>query len=126
MLPSTPNTELWAILYTQILQVDGRDYHNFLLERRRMHKIRIDRAKQRVTEQLEVRAEAAWTDKEVRALLQNLGLPENNPLSIITIELMQNQTIVGEPISTDLGKLRIYRTSQLEPVPKICSVDQID
>ncbi len=120
LLPNTPNTELWAVLYTQVLQADGKDYHNILLGHRRMYRIRNDEIRKEVTEQLEVRAESAWTEMEIRAMLQSLALPEDSPLSVLTIELMKNQTAVSEPISSDLGKLRIYRTSQLEPVPKIC------
>lgn len=122
MLPVMPNTELWGVLYAQVMQADGKDYRNILLDRRRMFRIRSDQSKQEGARQLEVRAECMWTEKEIQAMLQNLGLPEANPLSVLSIELMKNQTAVSEPIGSDLGTLRIYRTSQLEPVPQICYI----
>lgn len=121
VLPAFPNTELWGVLYAQVIQADGKDYRNILLDRRRMFKIRSDQTKQeRANGKLETRAECMWTEKEIQVALQSLGLPEANPLSVLCVELIKNQTAVGEPIGGDLGTLRIYRTSQLEPVPQIC------
>lgn len=62
----------------------------------------------------------SWTQTEVRAMLLYLGLPENTPLSVLAIEMIPNFENVNEPLSTDLGKMRIYRTSPLEPVPELC------
>jgi hypothetical protein len=121
ILPEFPNTELWGVLYAQVIQADGKDYRNILLDRRRMFKIRSDQTKQERSDgRLEVRAECMWTEKEIQVILQSLGLPEANPLSVLCVELMKNQTTFGEPIGSELGALRIYRTSQLEPVPQIC------
>lgn len=41
--PVPPNTELWALLYTQVAQVDDRGYRNVLLARRRATPRRADR-----------------------------------------------------------------------------------
>ncbi|MCL4294581.1 MAG: hypothetical protein KJ077_02590 [Anaerolineae bacterium] len=119
LLPIYPQTEIWGVLYTQVMQVDGKDFRNILLREKRMiiERKHIDKERQEATKKYGI---CGWTQTEVRAMLLYLGLPENSPLSVMAIEMIPNFEHVNEPLSGDLGKMRIYRTSTLEPVPEIC------
>jgi hypothetical protein len=44
-------------------------------------------------------------------------------LSCLAVEVFPNAERDYDPLGGDLGYTRIYRTSQLEPVPEICCVN---
>jgi hypothetical protein len=118
---SYPQTEIWGVLYAQVLQVDGNDYRNILLREKKM---RVERhhtyLKTLLSETPQEYGRCDWTQLEVQEMLHYLGLPTDTPLSVMAIEMIPNFAVVSEPLSGDLGKVRIYRTSPLEPVPELC------
>jgi hypothetical protein len=119
LLSAIPQTEIWGVLYTQVMQVDGNDQRNILLREKRMfiEKRHVERERHETWKKYGI---CGWTQSEVKAMLLHLGLPENSPLSVLVIEMIPNFESVNEPLSRELGKMRIYRTSTLEPVPEIC------
>jgi hypothetical protein len=93
-------------------------------------------------------ASSVWSDKEVKALLGNYGLPEDSPLSVIVVEVFGNISSIFEflafnekemsrfgkyaakikerktrneqALSDQLGNYRILRTSPLTEIPFVC------
>jgi hypothetical protein len=53
-------------------------------------------------------------------MLVSLALPEDSPLSALAVEIFPNFDRAADPLGADLGTTRIYRTSPLQPVTKIC------
>jgi hypothetical protein len=50
-----------------------------------------------------------------------LGLPLDSALSVIAVELLpEPNSPTTQPLGSELGEVRIYRTSPLTPVPAIC------
>jgi len=93
-----PRTELWALLYAQVRQADGKDYRNILLDDRKLtFRRRVSRGLDPATglirsgfenEDAPARAEIQWTQEEVLAALRNLGLPADSSLSVLCVEMM--------------------------------------
>jgi hypothetical protein len=114
--PSPPRSELWGLLYAQVVQADGEDRRNVLLSRRAARPMRrLDRDT--------LSAAAAiidWDQSEIDMLLRGLALPSRSPLSVIVVELMPQIARRGDPLGGDLGHVRILRASPLTPVPPVC------
>ncbi|SEA98023.1 hypothetical protein [Rubrimonas cliftonensis] len=93
-----PRSELWALLYAQVKQADGKDWRNILLDDRKLRVLpRVRRRVEDPAGNLSVafqnvdapaRGATAWTDAEVRMLLRVLGLPEDAPLSALCVEVL--------------------------------------
>jgi hypothetical protein len=91
-----PRTRLWALLYAQVRMADNSDNRNILLNDRKMVMKRDDvpkfqamiEASQFAREDSPAIGITAWTNQEVEALLDEHGLPKDNPLSVICVELM--------------------------------------
>ncbi|MCC6861983.1 MAG: hypothetical protein IT158_25650 [Bryobacterales bacterium] len=93
-----PRTRIWALLYAQVRQADGKDYRNILLEDRLL------RVRPRIRGRFETPAGTfsvafqnrdaqafgvtRWTRAEILALLRDLGLPADSPLSVLCVEMM--------------------------------------
>jgi hypothetical protein len=87
-MPSSPRTEIWGLLYVQVLQADGEEFRNILLGRKRMIPVR-KREHIRVPS-LPLYGLCGWSEAEVATLLFTLGLPEDSPLSALALELFPN------------------------------------
>jgi hypothetical protein len=125
--PIEPRTDMWVLLYAQVLQVDGKSWRNVL-----MTQVRAERLGPRQNEMprpltaLEF-ASARFTQDTIDPLLATLGLPANAPLSVLAVELIP-ETVLGsrvdpprrDPLHESLGEVRVLRTSPLVPVPPVC------
>ena len=140
-----PNTRIWFVLYAQVHQADGSSMRNIeldkregrILQRREMGLLKSQTginllgglsavsfsAGRQVTQNLEVeiQAHALWQQDEVVALLKDIGLPEDAPLSLLGVELLpaSNGTF-DDPLGANVGQVRILRTSTLYPVDSLC------
>jgi hypothetical protein len=119
LLPGTPLTEIWGVLYVQVLQADSGAFRNILLGRKRLVPVQ-KREKARLGRGVLRYGVCGWSEAEIRALLATLALPEDSPLSALAIELLPNYQRSSDPLGSDLGSTRIYRTSPLQPAGKIC------
>jgi hypothetical protein len=118
-LPSpTPKTDIWVLLYAQVTQVDGADRRNVLLGRKRAWLIP---PRREVRETLDSAAVAVWDQSEAELLLRALALSTASALSVLAVELLPDSDEKPDPIGTDLGDVRILRTSPLMSVPAICA-----
>ncbi|HVU98721.1 MAG TPA: hypothetical protein VHE34_26040 [Puia sp.] len=120
LLNNNPQTEIWGALYTQVMQADGASWRNILLGEKRMYPGKRDTLGNKIGAAEDLYGICAWSNDEISATLEAMGLPDDSPLSVLAIELFRNRLAVPEPIGSGLGKERIYRTSRLEPVPMIC------
>jgi hypothetical protein len=143
-----PQTNIWFMLYGQVLQADGASWRNVLLT----HQLGelIDRAPVGKTtlQQSTNRNPMAGSDfamTTVNQLLALVGLPTSTPLSVIAVEVLPGEarinliddplagtTVAGapqakpasiaveDPLGAQLGRRRILRTSPLVAVPSAC------
>ena len=93
-----PRTDIWALLYAQVHQADGKDYRNILLDDRKLRLV--PRARGRLTDPVgnviigfqnqdaPARGTTRWTQDEISQMLRDLGLPQDSPLSVLCVEMM--------------------------------------
>jgi hypothetical protein len=134
-----------------VLQADGKQYRNILLAETRLDLVVRQHpeiggflAKRayldiRSFNSLVVNLDApatgagAWTDKEIRQLLESFHLDPDTPLSVLAVEMMPRydqyiafaapSDAVVHPLSRELGQYRIWRTSPLVAAPAVCCED---
>jgi hypothetical protein len=117
LLPRFPLSEIWHLLYAQVMQVNGDDHRNVLLSRKRA-----EPASQQTDarERLEAVGVAEWTQAEIDLALRVLNLPRKAPLSVLAVEMLPELDRKPDPLGADLGHVRIIRTSPLTPVGEVC------
>ena len=93
-----PRTEIWALLYAQVRQADGKDYRNILLDDRELRLV--PRARGRFTDPLgnvlvgfqnqdaPARGVLKWPQSQIAEMLRDLGLPQDSALSVLCVELL--------------------------------------
>jgi hypothetical protein len=143
-----PKTEIWCMLYAQVMQADARQQRNVLIaeaqlrlpERQAIDVAGFLRARQdlepiafnSVPANLDAPQTGvfAWTETEIQSLLGTFHLDSDTPLSVLAVEMMPryDQYILFStpdpdpvhPLSTRLGQYRILRTSPLVATPEVC------
>lgn len=128
--PMPPRSEIWVLLYVQVVQADGEDRRNVLLWRNRVlverpHFGSFGRPAGWDSAGAPAHSSTAagsvfFADNDIRSRLRELRLPHNAPLSCLGVELLPNGDPQADPLGTDLGHQRIMRTSPLIAVPQIC------
>ena len=144
-----PKTEIWCMLYAQVLQADARSHRNILLTEAQLDLVKVKdldvrtflarrieldlRTSNSLTVNIDAPANGTftWAEKDIRQLLDLFSLAPDTPLSVLAVEMMpryDRYIILGEevpddsvrPLSRDLGQYRILRTSPLVETPEIC------
>ena len=100
---SAPQTQIWFLLYAQLRRVDGQAYRNLLLGKlpgelplelgtTGVPLLKPTAGNKQVQS---ITVEAAFSQSAVEALLADLLLPRNTPLSVLAVELfnVENQVI---------------------------------
>jgi hypothetical protein len=126
--PGEPFSDIWILMYAQVLQVDGQAWRNVLLRKRRAEQIRDDPDPDLPRPQTSLEfAVGHFSSDEIGATLGALGLPLNAPLSVLAVELIPEigltdlqQAPRADPLGASLGDVRILRTSPLVAVPPAC------
>lgn len=118
LLPYPPNTEIWFVLYAQVVQADGAGRRNVQIAQRRA---RTRLRGSRVPGLREMSGEARWDGAEMEKALDCLGLSVDTPVTALAVELLpEPNATFGDPLGGDLGEVRILRTSPLSPVERDC------
>jgi len=113
-----PTSDLWALLYVQVLLADASDWRNILIGRTRLT---FSDVASRGRSGSEPHGFGYCDQDEIVAWLEALGLPHNSPLSVLAVELLpEPESPFMDPLGKDLGQVRALRTSPLTPVPAIC------
>ncbi|PVE22797.1 hypothetical protein DC522_19360 [Microvirga sp. KLBC 81] len=116
-----PNTEVWMMLYCQVLQADGAAHRNILLGRKRVQLRRRERALRVEGTPRWPAGYTSWSENEIRHQLTTLGLPEDMPLSVLAVEMLpEPNAAFDDPLGGDLGEVRILRSSPLVAVEARC------
>jgi hypothetical protein len=118
MRPFTPATELWAILYARVRQVDAQAWRNIPLTRRKLAPPRTGNDLIDFGARV-LYGEALFPLDQVRDRLREFALPEETPLTVLAAELFTNPA-EEDPFGADLGNARTLRVSPLAPVPDAC------
>ena len=121
LTPVPPRSEMWVLLYAQVMQADGADHRNVLLSRKAALLSDKRFNNERFTfSAMGLPGYSFWDENEVEALLEALGLPLDSSLSVLAVEVLPELGRRGDPLGGNLGYVRILRTSPLAPVPAIC------
>jgi hypothetical protein len=127
VLPNPPNTEIWMVLYAQVHQADGASMRNIELAAQRASRKRelLAVAGLATAESVGIpsgpMALATWSDGEIEALLTEYGLGDKTPLSTLAIELIpEPNSPFDDPLRSELGEVRILRTSPLVAIQVVC------
>jgi hypothetical protein len=139
-----PNTQIWFVLYAQVNQADGSTMRNVELDKRigrillRKESGEIKKmtginlltdsivsyaADRKATQNLQapIQGHTLWQQNEIVALLKDVGLPEDTPLSILGVELLpESNGSFSDPLGANVGQVRILRTSALYPASNLC------
>jgi len=84
-----PKTEIWALLYAQVIQADGLAYRNILLGEKMLVTLYSDyNRKFKINKDAAVYSAMNWSNKEVEQVLSLMGLPIDSPLSVLCVEMM--------------------------------------
>jgi hypothetical protein len=117
LLPQPPNTEIWGLLYAQVVQIDGEDRRNVLIGRKRAKPLPQPTDWRETAETVGM---AQWEQQEIDPALAALAIPRDAPLSVLAVELLPEHDRLPDPLGADLGRIRILRASPLVPVPQVC------
>ena len=125
--PLLPATEIWMLLYAQVVQADNASRRNVLLGRR------LARSLGRRGDTFNTGAfgfsignpaynygVATWSNEEVDFILEALTLQGDTSLSCLAVETLPGGTPLPDPLGGNLGEQRLLRTSTLVPIPGIC------
>jgi hypothetical protein len=114
--PVFPRTNIYALLYAQVLQADGKQYRNILIDQVSLQK------PQRNTNIDKPVGLTSWNLKEIRTKLLRKGIDINAPLSVLAIEIMPDSRPADLPVNSliDLENIRILRTSRLYKIAESC------
>jgi len=134
-----PRTEIWFMLYAQVMQADGTSYRNVLLTHALgampvvIPIIETDSAPLPAETP---RAAYPFPQDEIEQRLTQLGLSETSTVSVLAVELLPfdtapqfgrhtpvettGQDTQADPLGADLGTRRILRTSPLTALPSVC------
>ena len=93
-----PRSELWALLYAQVHQADGKDHRNILLDDRKLRVLPRIRGRFEddqgnlvlAFQNRDAPAKGAtrWRQSEIEDMLRSLGLPLDSPLSVLCVEML--------------------------------------
>jgi hypothetical protein len=156
--PKPPRTDIYALLYAQVIQADGVQYRNVLIDELHLLKPQYEADPQRREELIRLQQQAYrtinapplpyvlapedppmgfsfWRMNRIRNKLRHIGIDQNAPLSILTLELLPPNDhpdfanfnrarahFVGAEQTIALDKIRILRTSRLCKVMDTCAV----
>jgi hypothetical protein len=132
-----PQTELWFMLYAQVMQADGASNRNVLLRHVPGQTLGREGAVAAFSGPAgggDPRAIGLFFEENVLAELTSLGLSRQSSLSVLAVELLptgqgvrvtvpnaaEDQAGEADPLGADLGTRRILRTSALTALPSLC------
>jgi hypothetical protein len=132
-----PQTAVWFMLYTQVLQADSASFRNVLIDHRMGHTLPSGNQNPQHGSSIGPLAATAFSESSIEQRLARLGLPDASPLSVLAVEVLPGplnvradrpvHVAVGpvasekdDPLGRNLGARRILRVSPLTAVPAIC------
>jgi hypothetical protein len=117
--PNRPRTEIWALLYAQVVQLDGASRRNVLVSRA-LAEAEIANTDQRHGDLRVLHAHAVFDQRTISESLSALALPLDSSLTVLAVEVHGGALVSDDPLGADLGQVRILRASPLTAVPAMC------
>jgi hypothetical protein len=113
-----PATDLWALLYARVPQMDRQAFRNLLIARTRL--LAPFEGNFPIGEGLRVLyGEGLVSSADLAAALSSLGLLPDTPLTVLAAELLTD-TPDQDPLGADLPATRTLRISPLASVRDAC------
>jgi hypothetical protein len=116
--PPLPQTLMWALLYARVRQADGAAWRNVLLARTELF-VPLEGNNPKVPGVPVVYGEGAFDLGEIIKSLGGMGLPADEPLTVLASELLADPDEL-DPLGDRLGYARMLRISPLVSVPDAC------
>jgi hypothetical protein len=111
-----PRTDIWALLYAQVTQADGKSNRNILLGEKMLITPAVSKGADVYTAALHINRDAlvysltTWTNDEIAQVLALMGLPASSSLSVICVEMMPRpETYIS--MASSLGNNQSLYTS---------------
>jgi hypothetical protein len=114
--PRMPRTQMWALLYARVRQLDADAWRNLLIAETRLLP---PEGNQPVEDARVLYGEGLFALTDVTDALRRLGLPPDAPLTVLATELFGDPP-QDAPLGSRLGQARILRVSTLLAVPDAC------
>jgi hypothetical protein len=116
--PRAPATDLWALLYARVPQMDRQGWRNLLIARTVMAGPQVS------NDPTEIDARIAYGEgiiftQTLEAALRSFGLPLDSPLTVLAAEVFRDPPDT-DPIGEHLGYSRTLRISPLAAVRDAC------
>jgi hypothetical protein len=112
--PRAPRSQLWALVYVRVRQVDAKSWRNVLIAQQQLRP-----NENQPPGLVEMFGEARIPLATIGDALTRLGLPSNTPLTALAAEVFGEPTREF-PLGKNLGHARILRISPLVSVPNAC------
>ena len=129
--PSFPATQLWAVLYARVQQMDRQAFRNILIAQTPLHAFPVNEL-QSVDSRV-FYGEGLFPIADLTAALNRLGLLPDTPLTVLGAELFndvlqgtpvgpfgETQAADPDPLGTGLANTRTLRISPLTSVRDAC------
>lgn len=116
--PPAPATELWALLYARVPQVDRRGWRNLLIARTVLTLPQVPNAAQDGGSRI-LYGEGLVFAQTLDTALRSFGLPLKTPLTVLAAELFGDPAGI-DPLGERLGYSRTVRVSPLAEVRDAC------
>ena len=116
--PPFPATDLWALLYARVPQMDRTTFRNLLVGRTRLQAPHAANAPQ-VDGSRILYGEGLIPIADLTAAFQSLGLFPDTPLTVLAAELFADP-VTPDPLGADLANARTMRISPLSAVRDAC------
>jgi hypothetical protein len=118
-----PQTQIWFLLYAQLRRADGQAYRNLLLDKRPgaqpvtppSNLGTFIPVKTGIPQQQSIPVTAAFSQQAVDAILAQLLLPANTPLSILAVELFNREDLVVTGDGNVFADVNIGDIQQITP-----------
>ncbi|WP_336215991.1 hypothetical protein [Nonomuraea sp. LPB2021202275-12-8] len=117
--PASPHTQIWALIYAQVTQLDGAGRRNVLLARAAGQMDTVA-GNQRYADHRVQHVIAQFPLDDIVRRLNDLRLDADSSLSVLAVEVWRDASDRNDPLGDDLGHVRILRTSALTAVPRMC------
>ena len=94
-LPAAPQTQIWFLLYAQLLRADGEVWRNLLLAKLAGVQPEVNQTFiAPPSQQQSIPVTAAFAQSAIDDILFTLRLPANTPLSVLAVELFNKESLV--------------------------------
>lgn len=114
-----PRTDIWALLYAQVTQADGKSNRNILLGQKLLinpQVISIVGTRLRINKDSQVYSVITWTNAEISQILSILGLPLSSSLSVLCVEMMPNPDTYEDMVNTIVNTGSPYKGAAVAAV----------